>query len=195
MIGVDVEYVDLGLPSGTLWASNDLKLTQSTQGGSKFAWGEIQEKSSYNWNNYEFGTQSALTKYCQYNSCGSVDNKTILEKSDDAARIHLKGYWKIPTSNQFLELANYCTKSTIILNGQQYLVFTSYNGNSIKFLFNAENINWWTSELSYYGIGSDLDSYFANSYQIYTSSSGIQFSKTISQRCEGNFIRPVYYVE
>ena len=43
------EYVDLGLPSGTLWATCNVGATAPEEFGYYFAWGEVQRKSEYNW--------------------------------------------------------------------------------------------------------------------------------------------------
>ena len=80
------EYVDLGLPSGTLWATCNLGANSPEQYGDYFAWGETAPKEVYTWTTYKWcnGTNNTLTKYCTNSSCGYngfVDNKTELEPS------------------------------------------------------------------------------------------------------------------
>ena len=81
------EAVDLGLPSGILWASVNLGAGVESDYGSRFAWGEIKTKGFYDWTNYKWcnGTATTMNKYCTSAAYGSVDGKTILEDDDDAA--------------------------------------------------------------------------------------------------------------
>lgn len=97
-------YVDLGLPSGTLWATDYIKYnnTDPLNITDFYAWGETGEKSSFTWANYKFGTQNNMTKY------NSTDNKTELDATDDVARRKWGGEWHIPTKEQFEELVRYC---------------------------------------------------------------------------------------
>ncbi len=48
------EYVDLGLPSGTLWATYNLGATSPYEKGQFFAWGEVESKDDFSWENYRF---------------------------------------------------------------------------------------------------------------------------------------------
>ena len=48
------EYVDMGLPSGTLWATCNIGATSSTDFGDYFAWGETEPKEEYTDENYKF---------------------------------------------------------------------------------------------------------------------------------------------
>ena len=78
------EYVDLGLPSGTLWATCNVGASKPEEYGDYFAWGETQPKSNYHWNTYKWcrGSYDTQTKYCTDTDsyyCGTVDNKTQLE--------------------------------------------------------------------------------------------------------------------
>ena len=74
------EAVDLGLPSGTLWATYNLGATSPEECGDYYAWGETEPKSNYSWANYKWcdGTSSYMTKYNSDSEHGPVDSKTIL---------------------------------------------------------------------------------------------------------------------
>ena len=63
------QYVDLGLPSGTLWAIMNVGATKPEELGTLFAWGETSPKQVYEWDNYKWCKIDGfnLTKYC-YNS-------------------------------------------------------------------------------------------------------------------------------
>jgi hypothetical protein len=106
------DYVDLGLPSGTLWATMNIGASSATDPGSYFAWGETSTKSTYTENNYVFGTESNITKY------NASDGKTRLELSDDAAHVLSGGGWHIPTSDQLRELCDYLelNSSSIVID-------------------------------------------------------------------------------
>lgn len=59
------EYVDLGLPSGTLWATCNVGATSPEDYGDYYAWGETSTKDTYYWTNYKYanGAHNKLTKY------------------------------------------------------------------------------------------------------------------------------------
>ena len=155
-------YVDLGLPSGTRWATCNVGATSPEEYGDYFAWGETTPKASYDWGTYKYcnDTKESMTKYCEYSYYGKVDNKTTLELSDDAARANWGGTWRMPTEAEYEELidTNNCTWECIARNGVRgYEVTSKKNGNSI-FLPAAG-----------YRVGSYLN--FAGSYGYYWSSS------------------------
>ena len=127
------EYVDLGLPSGTLWATMNVGAISSIEYGDRFAWGETAPKSEYNWSNYKWceGTESTLTKYCLSNSSGTVDRKTELDPEDDAAYVNWGPSWRMPTVEQQRELVNKCTWTWTKWKGVNGCLFTGPNGNTI----------------------------------------------------------------
>ena len=117
------EYVDLGLPSGTLWATCNVGANKPWEYGDYFAWGETTTKEIYDWNNYKYGTgeyngyYGELTKYKQSNS-----SKAILNISDDAAYVNWGGKWRIPTCEHMGELRNECC----------WVWTENYNGSNVK---------------------------------------------------------------
>ena len=108
----EAEYVDLGLPSGTLWATMNLGAKTVYDYGDYFSWGETSPKTSYRWSDYKYGkAEDALTKYCvspEYSLKGIPDNKTKLEPEDDAATAILGGAWHTPTDDEWKELFGGC---------------------------------------------------------------------------------------
>ena len=60
------DYIDLGLPSGTLWAACNVGAETPEGLGSYFAWGETTTKADYDWSTYKYcnGSENTLTKYC-----------------------------------------------------------------------------------------------------------------------------------
>ena len=128
------EYVDLGLPSGTLWATRNVGAETPEQYGDYFAWGETEPKSNYDWSTYKWcnGSLETLTKYCTSSSYGTVDNKTTLDLSDDVAHTNWGGSWRMPTTAEQDELRNNCTWTWTTQNGVNgYEVTSKKNGNSI----------------------------------------------------------------
>ena len=128
------EYVDLGLPSGTLWATMNVGATSPEDYGDYFAWGETQPKEEYNWSTYKWceGSDDTMTKYCTDSEYGTVDNKTILELSDDAANANWGGSWRMPTKEDYDELRTECTWTWTTQNGVDgYKVTSKTYGNSI----------------------------------------------------------------
>ena len=126
-------YVDLGLPSGTLWADRNVGADTPEAYGDYFAWGETESKNYYNWSNYKWckGSEATLTKYCTNSSYGTIDGKTILDLEDDAAHVHMGGNWRMPTMAEQEELLNNCTWTWITQNGVNGYKVTGPNGNSI----------------------------------------------------------------
>ena len=132
-------YVDLGLPSGTLWATCNVGAESPEGYGDYFAWGETEPKSLYNWSTYKYhdsniSTHLFLTKYCRNSEEGTVDGKMILEAMDDAASFNWGSEWQMPSRRQFDELFDrqYTTNEWTTLNGVNGVKITSKeNGSSI----------------------------------------------------------------
>ena len=126
------EYVDLGL--SVKWATCNVGASTPEGYGYYFAWGETQPKSTYNWSTYKWcnGSYNKQTKYNPYSTYGTVDNKTTLDLSDDAARANWGGSWRMPTKAEQDELRNNCTWTWTTQNGVNgYKVTSKSNGNSI----------------------------------------------------------------
>ncbi len=149
----DHEYVDMGLPSGTLWATCNIGAESSEDYGDYFAWGETETKETFTWDNYAFGKESELTKYCNNADCGTVDNLLTLEAEDDAAVAKWGGDWKVPTYEIFKELYDNCERVLTSQNGVNGCLFTSKtNGNTLFFPVDADILSvygmYWTSSLN-----------------------------------------------
>ena len=130
------EYVDLGLPSGTLWASCNLGAESPEDYGNYYAWGENVPKSTYDWNTYGYCNSSSdmLTKYCfnsDYGYNGYIDNLTILQSTDDAATVNWGADWRMPTSDEWQELRNNTESTWATRNGVKGMYYTANNGNRI----------------------------------------------------------------
>lgn len=131
------KYVDLGLPSKTLWATYNVGATSPEESGDFFAWGETETKTNYDWTTYDYAITSgndldSITKYNFGNEFpGVIDNQKTLLPGDDAATANWGAEWRMPTSNEFQELLNECTFYIAEINGVKGYNFVAKNGNSI----------------------------------------------------------------
>ncbi len=165
--GFTYEGVDLGLPSGKIWATCNVGASSPEEYGDYFAWGETWTKNTFDWSAYQYcnGTSNTLTKYCNnsnYGYNGYTDNLTTLQLVDDVAHATGSGWyidWHIPTYNEWNELYQYTTQTMTTRNGVNGLLFTANNGNSIflpaagyrsgSSLNNAGNAgNYWSSSIN-----------------------------------------------
>lgn len=134
--GCDCGYVDLGLPSGTLWATCNVGAGCPEEYGDYFAWGETETKDIYNWITYKYcnGSDTTFTKYCEspylgYN--GFVDNLFNLLSEDDAATVNLGPEWRTPGVDEWRELYQNTANFWTTQNGVNGRLFTASNGNSL----------------------------------------------------------------
>ena len=191
------KYVDLGLPSGTLWATCNVGANSPEEYGDYFAWGETEPKSDYSWSTYKYckGSKNTLTKYCTESDYGTVDNKTELEPSDDAATVNWGSGWQMPSFEQCYELINssYTTTTWTTMNGVNgYEITSKSNGNSI--FLPAAGYRSGTSlgnagSNGYYWSRSLDTSYSYNACNLGFNSSSI--STYYSYRYYGQSVRPV----
>ncbi len=131
------EWVDLGLPSGLLWYSVNIGATSPEEYGCYFAWGETCAKETYSWSTYIYGDHSnskkyTMYKYNTYSGWGTVDNKTILEASDDVATSVLGNGAHIPTYDDWVELLQNTTVHRTYTGNMVYgCEFVAENGNRL----------------------------------------------------------------
>lgn len=168
--GMSLGTVNLGLPSGTLWADRNVGADFPEDYGDYFAWGETSTKrrcaqgfSTYNWSTYKWcqGSSTSMTKYYTKSSYGTVDNKTVLDLEDDAAYVNMGAEWRMPTYDELNELVNECTWTWTTQNGTKGHKVTGPNGNSI-FLpaagFRYDSILYLEGDYGYYWSASLYES-------------------------------------
>ena len=172
------EYVDLGL--SVKWATCNVGANSPEDYGDYFAWGETEPKDYYNWSTYKWcnGSMYTMTKYCETKGYGTVDNKTTLELTDDAARVNWGGKWRMPTRAEQDELrsSSNCTWTWTTQNGVKgYKVTSKKNGNSIFLpaagyrdygdLYSAGSYGYyWSSSLYAYYSNDACNVFFGSSY-------------------------------
>ena len=184
--------IDLGLPSGLLWASCNLGAAAPQDYGDYYAWGEIEPKTEdFHWLNYRFGTNVAITKYTP------DDGKVLLDRLDDAAYVHLGNKWRMPSKSEILELIDGCdwtwtTLGGVIgyqgvskVNGRTiFLPAGGYYGNS-ELYYGGESGAFWSSDL-YVRTKSQ---YLTNAHYLYIYNGALNIDSAF--RSAGMSIRPV----
>lgn len=164
-------YVDLGLPSGLLWADSNVNTRLPESYGLYIAWAETVPNEDYNYTfpyyKYSIGGESytdpQLSKYCNNAALGFdgySDNLTTIEASDDAATAQWGEGWRIPTKEEMQELIDNCTITWTTRRGFNGKLFTGPNGNSIFLTANGSFVGdddtageglygrYWTSSLN-----------------------------------------------
>lgn len=191
-----VDYVDLGLPSGLLWASANVGATSPEGYGEHYAWGELATKDNYAWATYKWGTSATtLTKYCTSSSSGTVDNLSTLQPVDDVAHTSTDCGWHIPSIDDWLELEKYCTMSSgfskgtsgyYVISKQNWdRIFLPYSGySSVDYIYDEDyDACYWANDL--YALNT------ATAYGYYIGSSNHFWA--YRPRYLGNPVRPVIY--
>ena len=210
----DHAWVDLGLPSGTKWATCNVGANSPEEYGDYFAWGETAPKDEYNWSTYKWMNAGQsdwrqINKYtfddgqtsgCWYSNGTFVgDGKTELDPEDDAATANWGSGWQMPSYDQITELYNssYTTTTWTTQNGKSGRLITSNsNGNSIFLpaagyrdgtsLYDAgSNGSYWSRS---FGTG-----YSDYAYSLYFRSDYIDWY--YDNRRYGQSVRPVRVLE
>ena len=170
------EAIDLGLPSGTLWASYNIGATKPEEYGGYYSWGEIFEKDDYSWNNY-----SHLETYEKHDGYVTIICKDIGSSISgtqyDVARMKWGGDWRMPTKSEMEELLEYCIAEVTTLHDVQVMKFTGPSGKFIFFPFSGMYINddgefinaghctmCWSGDLDSYSSSWALAIYNSNNY-------------------------------
>ncbi len=188
------EYVNLGLPSGTLWATCNLGANRPEEYGHYYAWGACSLSSNYTWPTYKHcqGTYESLTKYCTLGTFGMVDSRKVLEYSDDAARQNWGGNWRLPNKQEQDELREKCKWAWVSLNGVNGYQVTGPNGKSI-FLPAAGLYDGMSVSLAgthgYYWSSSLLETLPRYAFFLLFDQKRIGWFN--SNRCLGHSVRPV----
>lgn len=186
---VGYEYVDLGLPSGTLWATMNIDSESIEDLGSQFAWGELTTKETFTMSNYRW-TYSTPEKY------NLTDGLIELELEDDAANDGWGGGWHIPTKDQFSELINNTTISVEVINGVSGWKFESGNGSYIFLPLgtgsSVSSYKYWTSTVSPFTSSTSKQSCWAlRNTNSPSNPSSPTSSLNLIERYGAGWVRPV----
>ena len=175
-------YVNLDLPSGTLWAAMNVGASKPSDFGLYFQWGDtvgytadqVGKDKQFTWSDYKFtiDIDGSSSNFSKYNTAGES-----LELADDAANANMGGSWHMPTPTQIQELTANTTSTWTTQDGVNGRLFTSKkNGKSIfipaaggawdgSLLSSGDYGYVWSSMLSagsvYYGRGLGFGSDYA----------------------------------
>ena len=176
------EYVDLGLPSGTLWATCNIGASSPEQYGDYFAWGETETKTNFNTSTYT----------CEGYDGSEGSPKELLPK-DDAATANWGSEWQTPDSRLYQELISiiFTTREWTTVNGVNgYKITSKRNGKSVflptpgvksgKSLYNDNSVGYYWTRMV-------VDAQTAKSMN--AGSTGFGWAKT--NRTYGISVRPI----
>ena len=127
------DYVDLGLPSGTLWASCNVGARKPSESGLYFQWGDtngytkeqVEKDKRFYWTDYKFSINRSSSNFSKYTSEGET-----LELEDDAAQVNMGGSWHMPSFDQIKELIENATSTRTTLDDVSGMTFTSKKDES-----------------------------------------------------------------
>jgi hypothetical protein len=175
------EFVDLGLSSGTMWATQNVGAENPEDYGDYFAWGETEpNKENYSWSTtawvYYEGSSLRLSKYNTDSQYGEIDNKTELDPEDDAAYVNWGPEWRMPTNVQVNELLTQCTWTWTEVNGVKGRMVTGPNGNSMLLPATGYVTDSWVHNVSEWGYywSRDLNPNQSSSACFLAAKSGFQ---------------------
>ena len=182
------------------WAISNIGAESPEDPGDPYAWGEIETKATYSWENYKWMMNGQtegryITKYqyldgntdaIWYNKNGGFigDGWSILRSEDDVANQKLGDNWHIPSETQWLWLRDNCEwvydteKSGFWVISQA----SGFEGNKI-FLPFSRSVQYWSSTI--YGYNSTYA-------QGLSFNSPLSLSQFASYRCQSFYIRPIY---
>ena len=131
---MEENLIDLGLPSGTLWAKCNLGAEKETDPGLFYQWGDTEGHRTsrrgytFNWNTYKYGTSwDNITKY-------NESDKTVLDNEDDPVYVATDGKMKSPTKEQLEELRGYTNHEWTEIDGVKGMKLINKN-DSTKYIF------------------------------------------------------------
>lgn len=144
------KFVDLGLPSGLLWATRNVGAESIYEIGNYYSWCEIEPKNKYTLTTYKWFDGDEFTKY------NREDGKRELDAADDVATVKWGKKCRLPKHAEAIELVTKCKWERRLSYDNQsingYLV-TGPNGNSI-FLpaagCNTGSLIQWSGESGFY---------------------------------------------
>ena len=170
-------YIDLGLPSGTLWATSNVGASKPSDYGLYFQWGDtsgytadqVGKDKQFTWNDYKFSIDGNSSNFSKYTTTGAT-----LDLEDDAAHTNMGGSWHMPTPEQCQELIDNTTSEWTTQDGVNGRLFTSKNNGKSIFIpaagyawggsvrIRGDDGSVWSSMLSAsnvrYGQSLDFDS-------------------------------------
>ena len=196
------DYVDLGLPSGTMWATCNIGADKPEDQGLLFQFGHVdgyryRDKNSQFRTNAQNLEDGSTSEYIPITSSGKTYKvNDILDLADDAAHVNMGGKWRMPTKDELKELFNNTTHKVETINRVKGMLFTSKINN--KRLFVPFAGYWYNGSFAAAGSSADVwssqvhPSYVNSAYILYCYSSGnaginISYYRSIAFSVRGVF--------
>ena len=192
------DYVDLGLPTRTLWATCNVGASSPSDFGLYFQWGDttgytkeqVGEGKQFSWKDYKFSINGSGTNFSKYTTKGAT-----LDLEDDAANVCMGGGWHIPAPEQIKELCSNTTRKWTTLNYVNGMTFTSKKDASKSIFIPASGDVWTCSKASIGICGNIWLSMLSpgrtySSFMFCFSSEGLGIYHS-SFRCQGFVVRGV----
>ena len=141
-------FVDFGLPSGTLWATANVGANKPSDYGLYFQWGDVKgytpdhvglnkDKKAFVWDDYKLSINGSSSNFSKYKTPGA-----ILDLEDDAAHVNMGGDWHMPTPEQCQELIDNTTSEWTTQDGVNGRLFTSKKDASKTIFIPAAGFAW-----------------------------------------------------
>ena len=188
-----MEYVDLGLPSGIMWAKCDLGETVPESYGHSYAWGETWVKKISNKDNYYFNN-GKWGEFFKYNTVvpNGEKNSIFLDKEDDVAFLRLGEGWRMPTWRDWGELFDNCTATEAILNDVKGAMFISKKNHNHIFIAYDDRVSVGTCRWTNTLVNGGTEYAGAISFKIYGDGHIDVRDPSYEERWRAFPIRPVY---
>lgn len=120
--------IDLGLPSGLLWADRNVGATSPEDAGLFFAWGETTGFTTEQFNNgerlfikeeYQYvANEDGLYNKYNYDFVNNIPDTLLSE--DDAATVNMGNIWRTPSFAEFTELCINTNHFIVDVDGIEY---------------------------------------------------------------------------
>lgn len=183
-------YVDLGLPTGTLWATCNVGALVPNQYGQLFKWGETNIAEDNRSHKY-IDADGNYTKYCLYEEYGTVDGKSVLDRCDDAAVANMGGAWRMPTNNEVIELLDGCSwlwTDNYNNTGVAGVMGTSLQNKATIFFpcEDGEYLQVWSSSVRNYNTSKNMSGIF------FFNRKSQSYDPVVTARNNSNHVRAVY---
>ena len=141
-------FVDFGLPSGTLWATANVGASKPSDYGLYFQWGDVKgytpdhvglnkDKKAFVWDDYKLSINGSNENFSKYKTPGA-----ILDLEDDAAHVNMGGDWHMPSPEQIQELIDNTTSTWTKQDGVNGRLFTSKKDVSKTIFIPAAGYAW-----------------------------------------------------
>ena len=167
-------YVDLGLESGSLWATYNIGASVPEEYGDYFTWGETEAATvDYDTMNYKW----RLVEYDTLKVKGVIDANDNLTSGYDAATVNWGDEWRMPTNEEILELVA-LENEEFELNGVNGRLFHGTNGNTLFIPYAGYRISSGLTRNDEYGTcwsatTAKYVGYYGSAYKLHAESSKV----------------------